>query len=354
MKPILQITLNFLEPDIAERAGKNAAINAEWIGVGNSLIKSEGVRAIKRIKEEFLDKKIVADMMVMDSPEEIEIASRAGADIVTVSGKADSNILLACVNVSRINGIEIAADLRNINSIKEKAELLEKLGFNYILLNCDDIGEIYNSVQIPIIAECSMDIETIGYAVESGAGIVALRLNNEDDLRRLARIKGAIRDREFSLFTYPKDIPTREEFDGIKREIDSIKNMLAGLETRIEHDRKDGKELRRIDAEWEKIKKAEKIIENQKKRIADEMRRIEQEWREIEKVTGDMEKKDRITEDRKNPRKEELKVMDRTPIIEVGMAGTHTEKNIEGDLIRIKEEHKKRRDELSALIHRTS
>lgn len=350
MRPILQITLNFLESDIAERAEKSAAINADWICVGNSLIKSEGVRAIKRIKEEFLDKKIVADMMVMDSPTEIEIASRAGADIVTVSGKADSNILLACVNVSRINGIEIVADLRNMNSIKEKAELLEKLGFNYLLLNYNNIGEIYNSVQIPIIAECSIDIETMGYAVESGAGIVALRLNNEDDLRRLARITGAIRDREFSLFTSHKDMPTREEFDGIKKEIDSIKNMLADLETRIEHDRKDGKEPGRIDEEWKKIKKAEKIIENQKKKIADEMRRIEQEWREIEKVTGDIGKKERITGVRKKTREEELKVMDRTPIIEVGMAETHTEKNIEGDLIRIKEEHKKRREDLESEI----
>lgn len=337
MAPILQITLNFLGLDGTIKAAKSTVDYADWIGIGNSLIKIRGIEAISRIKEEFTEKRIVADMIVMDSPDEVEIASRAGADIITVSGISDNSVILACVNTGRINGTEVIADLRNLNQIKERGQILEKTGVNYLLLDYENIGEIYDSVQIPIIAACPIDREAITHAVDSGADIVELRLNNEDDLRRFAGVKRVIRG-EFSLSR--QDTPTREELEKITNELGDIKKILTSLKIlprqnlgKKEHGQK--REIMGAEGEWEKIKRAGEIVENQKKKIADEMRQIEWEWREIERVKKDMEKKD----------------MGKIKIIDNPEAGTevkniemHTERGIEDDLLRIREEHKKRKE----------
>lgn len=387
---------------------KNAFDSARWIGVGNSLIKSEGIEAISRIKEEFLDKKIVADMMVRDNPAEVEEASRAGADIITVSGMSDEGTLLACVNAGRINGTEIIADLRNMSSVKDRAEILEKLGVNYFLLDFDNMGDICDFVQIPIIAACPIDNNAIVDAIESGADIISLKLNNEDDLRRFIRVGELIHDESSILH---QDIRTMSVFEKITKELGSIKRVIADIELQrrkvaedrkrldneiegleeqrkeiaeemrklkdveinleneykrkeeawrkleeerrgkwIEHEKKKETEIKKIEDEWGKIKKTEKTLENKQQKIANEMRQIEQEWMKIEEMKSEIEKRLNDVEEKiegsevKIIAKENATDMDDYPMdIEIKDIRKHTERNIEDDLLKIKEEHKKRK-----------
>lgn len=470
---MLQITLNFLGVDSAIKAAKNAVDNVEWICVGNSLIKSEGIKAISRIKEEFLDatdfqsgaclrggasqphKKIVADMMIMEFPAEVEMASRAGADIITVSGMSDDKVLLGCVNAGKINGTEIIADLRGLNFSKEKIKILEKTGVNYLLLDCRNLGDmdrIYNYAKIlpmqgrhtsefegfsriPIIAECPVDSETVTYAIEAGASIIALKLNNKDDLQKFAEIKEVIRNRIFVRdqdiwpthgFEHASEsegfsIPAEEEFEKIIKVLGGIRKALADMEIQRSIDmdrrkkldeetkkledekreiavewrklkemeihleekkklydegcrkkedmllkledeqkrkweaisRKNEIELNRIEQELSKIKRAGDIIETQRIKIADEMRKIEEEWERIEKITGKTGEKEKSDKGNK-PDEGGVKIIGEyntykkdevsEPLgdIETTEIKMYHEKNIEGDLLRIKEEHKRR------------
>ena len=66
----------------------------DWIEAGTPLIKSEGMEAIRELKKTFPGKKIVADMKTMDTGDfETEMASKAGADIISILGASDDSTI---------------------------------------------------------------------------------------------------------------------------------------------------------------------------------------------------------------------------------------------------------------------
>ena len=90
MQPILQLALDFANLSQALRVAEEATQAGEiWLEAGTPLIKSEGVEAVRRLRAEFPAHTIVADMKVMDAGRvEVEIAAKAGANIVAVLGAA--------------------------------------------------------------------------------------------------------------------------------------------------------------------------------------------------------------------------------------------------------------------------
>ena len=86
--PVLQVALDFTSIDEAIRVAERiSGIDDLWLEAGTPLIKSEGVKAIKRLRELFPDKFIVADLKIADAGRiESELAARAGANMVTVLG----------------------------------------------------------------------------------------------------------------------------------------------------------------------------------------------------------------------------------------------------------------------------
>ena len=87
-RPVLQVALDFENLSRALLAAREAVEGgADWVEAGTPLIKSEGLDAVRELKKAFPDHLIVADLKVMDTGAfEVEIASKAGADIVTVLG----------------------------------------------------------------------------------------------------------------------------------------------------------------------------------------------------------------------------------------------------------------------------
>jgi len=62
----------------------------DWIEIGTPFIKSEGMDAIRTLRENFPEHTIVADMKIADTGSlEVEMAAKAGADIVMVMATAD-------------------------------------------------------------------------------------------------------------------------------------------------------------------------------------------------------------------------------------------------------------------------
>lgn len=76
-----------IEEAIAVAGKCEAAV--DWLEVGTSMIKEFGMESVRAFRQAFPQKKILADMKLMDNAAyECELAFAAGADIITVMGAA--------------------------------------------------------------------------------------------------------------------------------------------------------------------------------------------------------------------------------------------------------------------------
>jgi len=134
----LQLALDFLDLDEAVSLAKKAAPYVDIIEAGTPLIKSVGLEAIRRLKKEFPDKIINADMKTADVGDlETKMAAVAGANIVTIMGAAPIETLIAAVKEARNHqNLKIAADTIGVKNIMEKAKEIEQAGADYLLIHC--------------------------------------------------------------------------------------------------------------------------------------------------------------------------------------------------------------------------
>src|SRR5207247_6239119 len=63
---------------------------------------------------------------------EVEIAAKAGADVVTVMGVSDDATIVEAVKAARRYGAKIMVDLMRVPDKAARAKELEKLGVDYL------------------------------------------------------------------------------------------------------------------------------------------------------------------------------------------------------------------------------
>ncbi|MCD6237689.1 MAG: orotidine 5'-phosphate decarboxylase, partial [Thermoplasmata archaeon] len=95
MKVILQVALDLINAHRALQIAKEAVDGgADWVEAGTPLIKSEGMEVVRKLKQSFPEKTIVADMKTMDTGAvETEMAAKAGADVVCILGASDDETI---------------------------------------------------------------------------------------------------------------------------------------------------------------------------------------------------------------------------------------------------------------------
>jgi 3-hexulose-6-phosphate synthase / 6-phospho-3-hexuloisomerase len=183
---ILQVALDVLELKRALQIAHEAVHGgADWIEVGTPLIKSEGVRAIWSMREEFPDSTIVADMKVADTGAlEVEMAAKAGATIVCILADADDSVVAEAVRSARKYGIRLMADLINVPDPVARAIQLESMGIDIICSHAGidqqmtgkDALEILcllsSRIHIPLAIAGGIDADRAGEAVKNGADII--------------------------------------------------------------------------------------------------------------------------------------------------------------------------------------
>ncbi|MEK6810114.1 MAG: orotidine 5'-phosphate decarboxylase / HUMPS family protein, partial [Candidatus Thermoplasmatota archaeon] len=137
MEPVLQVALDFMHAKRAFQAAKEAvAGGADWVEAGTPLIKSEGVEVIRQLRRMFPDKVLVADLKIMDTGAfEVEIAAKAGADVITVMGVTDDATILEALKAARRYGAKIMVDLMRVEDKPKRAKELEALGVDYLNLH---------------------------------------------------------------------------------------------------------------------------------------------------------------------------------------------------------------------------
>jgi len=185
-KAVLQVALDILELKRAlQIAQESLDGGADWIEAGTPLIKSEGMQAIRSMRDRFPDSIIVADMKVADTGTlEVEMAAKAGANIVCILADADDSVIAESVRAARLYGIRIMADLINVPDPIPRALKLETMGVDIICAHAgidqqmtgkdslDLLTDLTGHVRIQLAVAGGIDAKSAGLAVRCGADIV--------------------------------------------------------------------------------------------------------------------------------------------------------------------------------------
>ncbi|HHF58600.1 MAG TPA: bifunctional hexulose-6-phosphate synthase/ribonuclease regulator, partial [Thermoplasmatales archaeon] len=169
MNSILQVALDLINGHRAIQIAKEAVEGgADWLEAGTPLIKSEGLEIVRKLKKEFPDKTIVADMKTMDTGAlEVEIASKAGADVVCILGVADDETIKEAVRASRKYGTKVMVDVIGVDNKVKRAKELEKLGVDYICVHVGIDEQMRGENPIEITKEIVKNID-IPVAIAGG------------------------------------------------------------------------------------------------------------------------------------------------------------------------------------------
>ncbi|MBE6054581.1 MAG: 3-hexulose-6-phosphate synthase [Clostridium sartagoforme] len=137
----LQIAIDRVSIERAIDIIKEVEEYADIIEIGTSLIKDFGLESVRRIRKEFPNIKILADIKTVDEGEyEFEAVYKAGADIATVLGGSSLETLRICKKVANKYGKDYLIDLIDISS--ERQEILKEFtdGILCIHLPSDNKG----------------------------------------------------------------------------------------------------------------------------------------------------------------------------------------------------------------------
>ncbi len=202
-KPVLQIALDEVNLDRALQYAREAvAGGADWIEAGTPLIKAEGLEAVRALKKAFPDKTIVADMKTMDTGAfEVEIAAKAGADVIGILGAASDETFEEAVKAARKYGARVYMDLISVADKITRAKDAERLGCDLVCLHMgiddqmkgatplDILKELADAVNIPVMAAGGITTETAGAAIQAGASVVIVggALTKAQDIAEEAR-----------------------------------------------------------------------------------------------------------------------------------------------------------------------
>ncbi|RLF52918.1 MAG: bifunctional hexulose-6-phosphate synthase/ribonuclease regulator [Thermoplasmata archaeon] len=186
MKTILQVALDLLNGDRAINIAKDAVKGGgDWLEAGTPLIKSEGMDIVRKLRETFPDKTIVADMKTMDTGAfETEMAAKAGADIVVVLAASDDTTIKDALKSARKYSVKLMVDLIGVQDKVKRARELEKIGVDYLCIHVgideqmtgkkpiDVLKQIVKNVDIPVAVAGGINSETAAEVVKAGASII--------------------------------------------------------------------------------------------------------------------------------------------------------------------------------------
>ena len=186
MKTILQVALDLLNEHRALEIAKNSVKGgADWLEAGTPLIKSEGMEIVRKLKETFPKKTLVADMKTMDTGAfETEMAAKAGADIVCVLAASDDSTIIDALKSGRKYGTKIMVDLIGVKDKVKRAKELEKIGVDYLCMHVgideqmigkkpvEILKSIVKNTDTPVAVAGGLNNETVADVVKAGASIV--------------------------------------------------------------------------------------------------------------------------------------------------------------------------------------
>jgi len=160
MKTTLQVALDLLNEHRALAIAKDSVNGgADWLEVGTPLIKSEGMEVVRKLKEMFPKKTLVADMKTMDTGAfETEMAAKAGADVVCILAAADDSTIKDALKSARKYGTKVMVDLIGIKDKVQRAKTLEKMGVDYLCMHIGIDEQMIGKKPVEILSKVVKNI----------------------------------------------------------------------------------------------------------------------------------------------------------------------------------------------------
>ncbi|PZE21107.1 orotidine 5'-phosphate decarboxylase / HUMPS family protein [Paenibacillus xerothermodurans] len=190
MKPILQISLDLTNIEEAlDMAELAVEAGVDWIEAGTPLLLSEGLHAVRKLREAFPHHPIVADLKTMDGGYlEAEMMAKAGATHVVVMGVAHQATIRAVVRAAKHYNIKVMGDIMASEDPVACARMLEENGVDYIIVHTgfdergedpartpfDHLDEVVKAVSIPVQAVGGLSIDQAAEMPKHGAPLVVV------------------------------------------------------------------------------------------------------------------------------------------------------------------------------------
>ncbi|SFM01746.1 3-hexulose-6-phosphate synthase [Gracilibacillus orientalis] len=132
----LQLALDLVNIPEAKEVIKEVENQIDIVEIGTPIVKIEGLKAVREIKEAFPNLQVLADLKTMDAAGyEVLKASEAKADIVTILGVAEDESIKGAVEEAKKQGKKILVDLIAVKDIETRAKELDALDVDYICVH---------------------------------------------------------------------------------------------------------------------------------------------------------------------------------------------------------------------------
>jgi 3-hexulose-6-phosphate synthase len=133
----LQLALDFQSLQDALKVASACEQHVDIIEAGTPLIKSEGMQAVRVLKDRHPQKMVVADMKTMDTGAfEAQIAFSAGADVTTVLGASDRETIKGASDAARKAGRMLMVDTIGLDDLSLLSGKLRGIYFDYLAVHC--------------------------------------------------------------------------------------------------------------------------------------------------------------------------------------------------------------------------
>ncbi|RMF80110.1 MAG: 3-hexulose-6-phosphate synthase [Chloroflexi bacterium] len=115
---------------------RNVRSHIDLVEVGTPLLIREGVHAVRRVRDEFADLTILADLKIMDAGKhEADIAFNAGANIVTVLGLTHDTTLQGVIEAAQFYHQQVMVDLIQVANLVERSREVLAMGADYVCVH---------------------------------------------------------------------------------------------------------------------------------------------------------------------------------------------------------------------------
>ena len=149
----LQVAIDLLKIEDAIALATKVAPYIDIIELGTPLIKSEGLSGIRKMKDAFPDKLVLADLKTADAGElEANMAFGAGADYITVLGATGDATIAGAVKAAKAHGKGVVVDTIGVKDRVKRAQEAFALGAEFVELHAglDEQAEEGYSIQVLI------------------------------------------------------------------------------------------------------------------------------------------------------------------------------------------------------------
>jgi len=198
MQPIVQISLDLTDIEEAVSTAHTAVrAGVDWLEAGTPLLLAEGLHCVKRLRREFPNHPIIADLKTMDGGYlEAEMMAKAGATHVVVMSRAHPATIKQVVQAGRDFNVKVMGDDLGEDDKPSACRKMQELGVDYIVHHIgyderrdpevqaanggrmpnpiDELKEIVAAVTIPVQAVGGLSLEQAVEMPLYGAPLVVL------------------------------------------------------------------------------------------------------------------------------------------------------------------------------------